>query len=129
MKQSADIYTKKTVFSEKGYLNYTKIDLKTSTDTPFSTRATVFVPKANISKPMPKECLSLSVGGDTIRLVADNSEDLLEYIAELYRFVERNQDMLDLACGIEADSWMKKQTAYHDAKTPKKTAIIPLKQA
>ena len=85
MKQTAELKLKKQSRSEKEVLITTDIPFKTSESTTFGTRVSAFVPKADSTKPMPKIAVTVSVGHDNIRLVADNTEDLWDYFARYAR--------------------------------------------
>jgi hypothetical protein len=69
-------------------------DLKIPIDKNFTGQISVYVPQADIQKPAPKVAMTISVGADSIRIVGDMPEDLLNYLATAYAFVESEKESL-----------------------------------
>lgn len=72
------------------YMNALKIPI----DKEFNGQVSVFVPQADIQKPAPKVAMTFSVGSDSIRIVGDMPEDLLNVLATAYAFVEQEKESL-----------------------------------
>jgi len=105
MKQIADLKVRKLSVNEKACLASNKIKLKNSANSTFETQMTMFVPKAKSDKPMPKIALTISVGHDQIRLVADKSSDLMDYFAEIYAMISEKEKLYDIVVEKERAAW------------------------
>ena len=129
MKQTAELKLKKQSRSEKEVLITTDIPFKTSESTTFGTRVSAFVPKADSTKPMPKIAVTVSVGHDNIRLVADNTEDLWDYFAQICAMLDKNSNILDKGLEKARSSYVGQVNAKYEASQGKKQKVIPLKSA
>ena len=129
MKQTAELKLKKQSRSEKEVLISSDIPVKTSENTTFGTRVSAFVPKADTTKPMPKIAVTVSVGHDSIRLVADNTNDLWDYFAQICATLDKNSNILDKGLEKAKSSYIDQINAKYEATKTKKPKVIPLKQA
>lgn len=128
MKQTAELKLKKQSRSEKEVLITSDIAVKTSESTTFGTRVSAFVPKADTTKPMPKIAVTVSVGHDSIRLVADNTDDLWDYFAQICATLDKNSNILDKGLEKARSSYMDQLNAKYDGIKSKKPRVISLKQ-
>ena len=85
--------------------------------------------KADSTKPMPKIAVTVSVGHDNIRLVADNTEDLWDYFAQICAMLDKNSNILDKGLEKARSSYVGQVNAKYEASQGKKQKVIPLKSA
>ncbi len=97
MRQQADIILKKASVNEKATLCHRKIKLQSDQNTTFDTKISAFVPVADIRKAMPKIAVTVSIGNDNVRVVADSAADIANFFADCVVFIENYEKTLNSA--------------------------------
>jgi len=96
----------------KAFMQTKKIKLREG----FGIQQTTFVPEAQEGKPMPMLCMTLSVGGDSIRMNANTAEDLLLSLSAMMEQVASCRDRLDQILSQEQEQWIIIHRAILDVK-------------
>jgi len=113
-KKYASVRFSKQKIVPKAFMKTRQIKLRDG----FKFQQTTFVPEAQEGKPMPMVCMTLSVGGESIRLNAGNSEDLLIAVSAMLEELKVSRSQIDEAVLKEQEQWY----AIHDAIRSVKSA-------
>jgi hypothetical protein len=113
-KKYASVRFSKQKIVPKAFMKTRQIKLRDG----FKFQQTTFVPEAQEGKPMPMVCMTLSVGGESIRLNAGTSEDLLVAVSAMLEELKNSRNQIDEAVFKEQEQWY----AIHDAIRSVKSA-------
>lgn len=106
-RQRADIKIKKPSRSEKAILMSKQYKIDFNGEDSFSIQASAYVPKANANKPMPKIAVTIDVAYDSIRTIAGDIDDLIDFYGGIAYWLEENRESLQNAAHKEQQIWLK----------------------
>jgi len=121
MKQNATIKTKKRSFSQKSIL----LNFEVRVDYPrfFTIKCALYVPKADLKKPMPKGALSITTGDDGVKIVSGTACDIADALGELYNFIREHEDEIQAKIEEEQTEWLRLQKEYMESRARKPKII------
>ena len=85
-------------------------------------QSTAWIPKAEINKPMPLLNLTLSIGQDSSRITAYQTEELIICLEQVIEFLKEHSDTMENTLLSEIETW----NAIHEAK---KQALEEIREA
>ena len=85
-------------------------------------QSTAWIPKAEINKPMPLLNLTLSIGQDSSRITAFQTDELIICLEQVIEFLKEHSETMENTLLSEIETW----NAIHQAK---KQALEEIREA